>query len=342
MGSADVDSHYKICIIRRMKKIALLLFSLLLNCGLSPEARAKSVLEKGLVDGSPLVRINAAVELGGERGLSVMTGLLQNEDADIVTAALNATVSKILLPESLVIAACRNSNPSVREAACRIVAAREDIDTKELLLQSVQDDFAGVRAVAYGGLAKFKDREVLNQGLRDPDMRVRIAAAQALGEAGVTSMVDFIKQELKKATPDILGAGMVAMAAVGDSASVSIFRALLDKGTDDLRIDAAEALLILDDHSGVDVLRKALQSEDPFVRAHAVEVLTRRDVPETYDQLAAVTKDRFVNVAVQAVRALAQHDAHNQKKLFAELMNTQNTLLRVVAAAAYLKAQHGA
>jgi len=325
----------------QVRKIFLLVFSLLLNCGLSPEARAKSILEKGLVDQSLLVRINAAVELGGERGLRVITGLLQSEDADIVTAALNATNAKILLPESLVIAACRNSSPSVREAACRIVAVREDIDAKELLLQSTHDDYAGVRAVAYGGLTRFKEHELLKQGLRDPDMRVRIAAAEALGEMGMTNMADFIKQELKKATPDALGVGMVAMAAAGDSASIPIFRALLDEGTEDLRVDAAEALLLLNDHTGVDVLRKALQSDDPFVRIHAAEVLTRHEVPQTYDQLAAVTQDRFVNVAVQAVRALAQHDAHNQKKLFTELMNAQNSLLRVIAAGAYLRGQHG-
>jgi len=337
MGSTDVDSHNKICIIRRMKTIFLLIFLLLLNCGLSPEARAKSILEKGLADKSPLVRINAAVELGGEHALRVLTDLLQSEDVDIVAATLDAAIGKILLPESLVIVACMNSSPSVREAAYRIVAAREDIDAKTLLLQSVQDDFAGVRVVAYEGLVRFKEREVLQQGLRDPDVRVRIAVAEALGEMGMTNMADYIKQELKKATPDIVGSGIIAMAQVGDSALIPAFRKLLDEGTEDLRVDAAEALLILDDRTGVDVLRKALQSNDPFVRIHAAEVLTRYDVPETYNQLAAATQDRFVNVAVQAVRALAQHDAQNQKERFTELMNAQNTLLRVVAAAAYLR-----
>jgi HEAT repeat protein len=87
----------------------------------------------------------------------------------------------------------------------------------------------------------------------------------------------------------------------------------------------------------VSALEKAVQSRDPFVRIRAVEVLVRHDVPEMRAFLDAATRDEYVNVAVKALEALSEHDAKNYRKRFAQMMDSQNSLLRVAAAAAYLR-----
>jgi HEAT repeat protein len=326
-----------------MKGFCLLVFLVFSACGLTPEARAKMILETGIADPSPIVRIHAAVGLDGNVGSRVLTEVLHSGDDDVASAALNAAIQNVgLLPKPEVSRACSSTNPSVREAAYRILAAGSSFDARALLVQGVQDDVAGIRAVCYEGLASFGETDILKNGLHDPETRVRIAAAKALGKSGAAGMPEFIKDELKKSAPDLLGTGIIAMAELGDTASIPLFRALLQESGGELRIDAAEALLILGDNTGVDVLKKALRSNDPFVRIHAASVFTKHEVPGTTLDLESAVRDEFVNVAVQAVRALAAHDALDHRQEFVELMNAESVLLRIEAAAAYLRSLDGA
>jgi HEAT repeat protein len=326
-----------------MRKYLLLISLFFLSCGLSPGARAKMVLEQGLKDSSPVVRINAAMGLNSETASVVLTEIFMDGENEAKAAVLQSiSENRELLSESLIVEACSNPNPSVREAAYRVVALSEFVNARDLLLQGTQDELVAVRVISYGGLARFGDREFLQQGIRDPETRVRIASAKALGELGRAGMPEFIKDELKKSTPDLLGIGIIAMAELSDTASIPLFKVLLKEGAGDLRIDAAEALLILGDDTGVGALKNGLQSNDPFVRIHATEVLTRHNVPETYPHLEAATRDEFMNVAVRAVKALAQHEPGKYKELFKELMDAQNPLLRIAAATAYLRSLDGA
>lgn len=303
------------------------------------------ILEEGLSDASIIVQIEAAkglINIDRARSVAVLEGILQNDDPDLRAAALNALYDiGAKGTDTMIVFFCGDPNPAVREAAYRIVEAHDDAETKEMLIQGIRDEYAGVRKIAFLGLSKFGERELLQRGLRDADPRVRIAAAKALGDLGVVGMAELIKEHLKQFAPEVWGDGIIAIAELRDTASVQAFRILLQEGTPDLRVDAAEALLILDDDSGIDALRMALQSNDPFVRMRSVGVLTRHDVPDSYVQLEATTHDAFVNVAVQAVKALAVHDVRGSGKRFRELLDAQNTLLRVTAASAILRNRNG-
>jgi len=313
---------------------------LLLTC-VSNESKAKRILDQGLSDASPFVRVSAAkalMMLGDVRGNRLLMEMAAQDETELQVNALNALYEAGYGElEPVVIGLCSNPSAAIREAAYRIVASSDEQEARTILLQGIYDEFSRVREVAYSGLGKFQEMDALLQGLRDPDPLVRISVARTLGELGSDGMSDFIREELRKFRPDVWGKGVIAIAEVRDTTNIQFFKRLLEEGTEELRIHAAEALLILNDDAGVQTLLRSLQSKDPFVRIGAVEVLSRYDVPDAYDELRTAVRDEYINVAVRAVEALAKHDAANQKELFAELMDASNVLLRVSAAFAYLR-----
>jgi HEAT repeat protein len=316
---------------------------LLVGCGLSPQARARNILEQGLADPSNVVRINAAVGLNSEAAHRLLTEIfIEGDHQDRAAVLMAIKEDAAVLSESLIVDACRSVNPAVRENAYRVVVNSTFENKRELLLQGIEDELTAVRVLSYGALSMYGERELLQQGMRDREPRVRIASAKALAELGRPDMAEFIKDELKKSTPDLLGTGIVTMAQLGDTASIPLFKALLKESAGELRIDAAEALLILGDKTGIKALSNGLRSRDPFVRIHTTEVLTRHKVEETLPQLEAATRDEFVNVAVQALKALVEHEPRAYQELYAELMDAQNPLLRITAAKAYLRSMNGA
>ena len=326
-----------------MRKYFIPLLILIVGCGLSPQARARNILKQGLADPSAVVRINAAVGLNDETARGVLTEIFIDGDHEAKAGVLMAIEKgDVAIPESLITDACISMNPAVREQAYRVVVKSRFESKRALLLQGIDDELPAVRVLSYGALSALGERELVQQGLSDREPRVRIASAKALGELGRPGMAEFIKEELKKSTPDLLGTGIVAMAQLGDNASIPLFKALLKEGAGELRIDAAEALLILGDKTGIEALINGLQSRDPFVRIHTAEVLTRHKVEEALPQLEAATRDEFVNVAVQALNALSEHDPRAYQELFAELMDAQNPLLRIAAARACLRSLNGA
>jgi HEAT repeat protein len=331
----------------RMRNFFLAMLAVFSACGLSPEARAMRILEQGLQDSLALVRTHAALGLVhamDKRGVDLLSEMLRDGDPEIQKLALEASVEpsrgKTQI-DPVLVDLSMSTDASVREAAFRVIAVIEHESMRALLSVGLSDGSAKVREVAARGLGKFKEVEILENALHDPEIRVRLAAAQALGELGMNRMAGVIKEELKKSTPDVLGTGFIALAELGDTSSVRLFKALLAEGAGDLRIDAAEALLIVNDDTGVEALRRALLSRDPFVRIHAAEVLGRHNVPAAYADLEAATQDELVNVAVLAVNALAKHDAAAYGERFLELMDAQNPLLRIAAASAYLRSRHG-
>jgi HEAT repeat protein len=326
-----------------MRKFLGLLIMLLMACAISPQAKAKRIIEEGLEDASKTVRIEAARGIEAvdrARSADLLVEMLEDSEPEVQATVLDALIPYNTATSRLdaaVTRLCASSNPAVRVAAYRNVVVSADTVSKELLGRGLSDESARVREVAYSGLAKFGERDVLQKGFRDTDPLVRITVAKALSQMGSDGMVEYIRDELKKLPPDALGPGIIVLAQSGDTAAVSLMKALLRESTGELRVDVAEALLILNDHAGVGALEKAMQSQDPFVRIRTVRVLTRYDIPEMRARLDAATRDDYVNVAVQAVHALAEHDAKNYRKRFMELMDSQNALLRIAAAAAYLR-----
>ena len=158
-----------------MMKIFLSSILIFLACAVSPEARAKMILEEGLSDRSISVQIEAAkglIEIDPARSVAVLEGMLRVDDPDLRAAALNALHDiERRGADTMIVRFCGDPNPAVREAAFRIVRTRDDTKAREMLVQGIGDVYAGVRKIAYLGLSKFGERELLQQGLRDPEPR---------------------------------------------------------------------------------------------------------------------------------------------------------------------------
>lgn len=326
-----------------MRRILFIIPFLLLNCTVSPEAKARRIIEHGIKDDSKTVRVAAARGLAGidhGRSVRLLEDMLADPDPEVRAAALAALVphsAQGMEFASAVLGLCQDPNPSVRAAAYRVVATAADAAGREALLSGLEDESARVREVAYAGLARFAEHDLVRPGLMDHDPLVRIASAKALGRLGEAGMADFIIEELKKLPPDLLGPAIIMYAELGDTTALGQLRQLAREAPAELRLDASEALLMLGDRAGVEPLKDALVSNDPFVRLRAVAVLTRHDVPELRARLESVTRDEYVTVAAQAVEALAAHNAGEYRPLFLELMEAPKPLLRLAAAAAYLR-----
>ncbi|UCF71556.1 MAG: hypothetical protein JSW49_04600 [candidate division WOR-3 bacterium] len=315
----------------------------LASCALSPQERAKRIIDEGLRDEVKAVRIEAARGLrflDPERSAEVLLATVEDAEPDVKAAALIALIPYTRTAPRLqpvIVRMCKSESPSVRVAAYRNVAAGIDTVREDLLKGGVSDESPRVRQIAYAGLAEYGDDNVLQAGFQDVDPLVRITVAKALSETGRAGMYEYIRAELKRLTPESLGPGVIMLAQAGDTSARSLMRALVRESTGELRVDVAEALLILDDEAGVSALEKAVQSRDPFVRIRAVDVLIRYDIPELHDYLIVAARDEYVNVAIKAIEALSEHHAENYRELFIEIMGAQNSLLRVAAAAAYLR-----
>lgn len=329
-----------------MRRTVFLITAIFLTCGQSPEARARMILYDGLEDDSPVVRIAAARGLsraGEMRGIKVLQEMLINDDLLVQSLALESLLEhgQGTIDLSLIAGLCKSTDASVRETAYRFVAAIDDTSAKHILVQGTSDGSSKVRGIAFKGLGKFKESDLIQVGLQDPDPLVRITTAGTLDDLGVDGMAEFVKEELKRLTPNTLGAGVIALAELSDTTALPLLRALLKESTGELRVDVAEALLILNDTLAFDALRGAFRSNDPFVRMHVIEVLKMHDIPGLRPELVIAAHDVYTNVAVEAAHILAERDGENQKELFVELMNAHNSLLRIAGAAAFLGSRDG-
>ncbi len=327
-----------------MKWLLLLNFLLLfLTCGTPPRERALQILNSGIKDSSVVIRVNAAKglkEIGDSRGIEVLYKILQGEDEDGIIAALNALYD---LQEKrfslLVVNLIKDANPLVRTEAYRVVARLSQPEVKQILINGTRDHIVSIRRIAYQGLAQFNDEKVIRAGLSDPDPLVRIESARSLGLCGENGMGNFIKKELKLMNPEVWSRGVICLAELKDTSSLGFIKKLLFDTPWDLKLSACEALLMLNNDSGNEILKQALKSDDPFVRIKAVEILKRYPLPEFFEPLKQATQDEYINVSIGAIDDLRHYHKKELKKLFVQLLDAPNPLVRIAAAVAYLKAE---
>jgi len=337
-----LDLFANLYIIRLMKRLLTLNFLILfLCCGTAPHEKALKILNAGIKDSSVVIQVNAAKglqEIGDSRGIELLYKILRGDDTDGIVAALGALYElreERLSP--LVVNLIKNSDPLVRTEAYRVIAELSQPEVKKILIDGTKDRIVRIRRIAYRGLAQFKDKTVLQPGLRDPDPIVRIESARSLGLCGEKGMENFIRNELKLKNPEVWAQGVLALAELRDTSALDFIKKLLVETPWDLKITACEALLILNDRSGIDILKQGLESEDPFVRIKTVGVLKRFLISELFEPLKEATKDEYINVSITAIEALARYRQKECKNLFAKLMDAPNPLVKIAAATAYLR-----
>lgn len=328
-----------------MKKVLLISF-LLLTCGLPPHQQAATILEQGLKDESIVVRVNAAKAMkasGDSEGIRILYDILNGKDKNGIVAALGALYDlgdNVYSP--IIVNLTDHDDPLIRAEAFNVLSLCTDKQCIEVLIKGTKDRVAKIRRIAYLSLAKFRERDVVVRGLRDIDPLVKIAAARALGNMGDEQAANLIRKEMKIVQQDIWQEAIIALAAVADTSIRSYLRDSLVHSPDvpmTVRLAAAEGLLMFRDLAGLVVIKDALASENPFNRVQAVQILKKFNVPDATELLEQAAQDEYINVSIIAIEALARHAPGQNRELFVRMMNAPNPLVRIAAAAAYLRSE---
>lgn len=160
-----------------------------------------------------------------------------------------------------------------------------------------QDHAAAVRAL----------EGILQQ---DPDPRVRIAAADALGQLGGPDATALLVEKAASTDePIVRTAALVAIETSRDPSAIpgliNLFR--LNRGQDDVGAQfEANAALVKIGAPGVPQLLHALNDSSAKVREAVVRVLGEMGSPEVADRIAALQADPDFGVRWEVERALAK------------------------------------
>ncbi len=326
-----------------MKKLALLSLILLLSCGLLPKQQAQKILQDGINDESVIIRVNAAKglkKIGDVQATKMLYETLRGEDKNGVVAALTALYD---LKESryapVVLELSRKQDPLTRAEAYRLISIMEDPRCEDILIKGTQDKVAKIRRFSYLGLEKFKEKQLIRSGLHDIDVLVKIAAAKVLGRLGEKDMENFVRRQMETVNLEIWKHGIIALAEMGDTSAIDFIKESLSDAPWELRLAAAEALLIMNNKEGVEVIKQGLETGGPFVRVEVVQILSMHRISEGQELLEKATQDEYINVSIVAIETLAEYRQKASRKLFQELMNAPNPLVKIAAAAAYLQVE---
>ena len=316
---------------------------LFLSCGLLPKQQAQKILQDGINDESVIIRVNAAKGLKKIRdvqGTKKLYEILRGDDKNGIVAVLAALYDLGETSYSpVIIKLAENSDPLVRAEAYRLISIMEDTECRDILIKGTQDKVAKIRRFSYLGLEKFKEKQLIRSGLYDIDVLVKIAAAKVLGRLGEKDMENFVRRQMEKVNLEVWKYGIIALAEMGDTSAIDFIKESLSDAPWELRLAAAEALLIMNNKQGVEVIKQGLEAGGPFVRVQVVQILSKHRINEGQELLEKATQDEYINVSIVAIEALAEYRQKTSRKLFQELMNAPNPLVKIAAAAAYLQVE---
>jgi len=142
--------------------------------------------------------------------------------------------------------------------------------------------------------------------LEDKDYRVRVKAAESLGELGDVKAIEPLVKALQDEDEDVRKCAVIALEKIGDKrAVVPLVKALQDDFFK-CREYAAEALGRIGDKSAVQPLIKSLQDVDVDVRVNAAEALGLLGDKRAVGPLIGALEDETESVRINAAMALGK------------------------------------
>jgi HEAT repeat protein len=208
--------------------------------------------------------------------------------------------------------------PDARRAAVRRLASAPKPDCRRIVA-ALRDPDAGVRQAAAHALGRIKDaraRGPLLKVLWDPDTGVRARAADALHAIG------WRPETKAECALDAVARADFGIAATYGAAAVDPLVAALDAGPSSVRIGVIEALGSVNDPRVSTVLISALKFDDPTVRVAVMAALGKtRQAPDVAALLGRLNDPAF-NVRVAAIESLGEiGDATAVEPLVARLLD---------------------
>lgn len=276
-----------------------------LALGTGKNDRALQILLEALCDGRPETRLAAAQGLGafgGSRTYAALTSSL-NDPAPAVRAAAAKALCQMkwrpATPEQQSALDFALGKPAhtqpigpVSETGRRPRPARRSTEAGlELLMDdrnsagrfvALRDPNPLARIAAIHGLGKeAQTAEIalqLHSAVRDPDHRVRLAAAQALSNFSDSAFTPTFLSLCKDSNFEVRLAAVHFLRRTQDRQHVPVLVTMLSDRDNDVRQAAAEALSDLGCPSAIEGLVLALSDEEKAVRQAAELALSRTDL----------------------------------------------------------------
>ncbi len=306
---------------------------------------AAMLLEREAQSDDAALREAALIQLSlaGTRGAPVLTRLARGSGPARLLA-LSALARRGQNEAKLELRALADTeDPTILAAS--ILGMDSELD-RELLLSLLDSSDRNVRRSAIEALtpAAASVRSALEQVARvDSEASVRASAVRALGRAG-TDAIAILRERLGDPDPGVRFAAVGALISADPERGRIAIGPLLSVAPSPSGIEAARLLAQADDVPGSPVgaaqalafLRRVLASDDPALRAQAgvaiASLPTDRRPP--LDALrAALATENDSTVLLSFARALHRHDRQAAHATLRALLDAQDDMVRVQAAA---------
>lgn len=209
----------------------------------------------------------------GDNGISALLELMKSASSlnrKAIISALGDAKDKQGL--SLLEAAMSDPEPSVRMAAI-ISGAKRDL--KEISLLGLSDGSAGVRAQVFKSYKFFDDKTII-AGLGDDNIKVQIAACEAIIRGNKTRPSLKLEQRaeklLRKGSKQLLSKMIDAMAVAKPKGSAELIEDIVNHSASEkqVRLAALRALGELNSSKAVALLSNACADENQEIRLSAI------------------------------------------------------------------------
>lgn len=274
------------------------------------DSRSLGPLLTALDDSDWQVRREVAFALGAlddDRAIERLTQRLDDSQREVRNAvALALWQLRASPPINELIAALKDSDVTVRRA---IVAALSEIGAVEAisgLVEALRDSDHDIRMDIIFALKQLGTKSTLPLLglLSDADQRVRVVAAEALGNLGDLRAVMPLLRALNDSASEVRISAAEALGNLGDPRAVEPLIGALNDYVGGVRESAASALGKLNDARAIEPLIEALSDPDILVQAQAVTVLAAMEAPQAVEPLTRFLTNKGTYMARKAVWAL--------------------------------------
>lgn len=202
--------------------------------------------------------------------------------------------------------------------------------------------------------------KMIEDGMKDPDLEVRIAAVLAAGQTKNRALLPALRERLSDPEPQVVFASAVTLWKMKDHSGEDVLKAVMAgerKATPGLmhgaKNDVNHELHDPAALAGLGATEGASMLLGPFgfgltafeymrksganpARAQAINLLAESRVPGVRDELFTALHDKDASVRAAAARALGQRRDPGAAESLGELFNDNKLPVRLTAAAAYI------